>query len=139
MRRAFPNGLERRSHYGRALTLSTAGRSDGERYLLMIDELAWLVDHASRLAALRLELLRALQSALPMSDESGFTELKALVTNLIIMQTRLVDRDQGLSELLDRLVESGAVESVPVDDDSLRDAVRALAGAWEHVHGGPRA
>ena len=117
----------------------TAGRSDGERYLLALGELGWLIDHATRLGTLRLGLLRALQSALPMSDEGGVTELKELVTNLIIMQTRLADRDQGLSELLHRLVESGAVESVPVDAGSLRDGVRALAGAWEHVQGGPRA
>ena len=43
------------------LYLRNAGASNEGRYRLGLDHLAWLIDHCTRLGALRLELLRYLQ------------------------------------------------------------------------------
>ena len=56
------------------------------------DELAWLVAHASRLSATRLERLRSLQTALP----GAGGELKELLTDLIIIESRLAGRGERL-------------------------------------------
>ncbi len=81
----------------------TIGRTAGERYQLDIDHLIGLLGRCTRLGELRLELLRALQSSWSSSGETGtVVELKELLTNLIIMETRVSDRNERLSEALER-------------------------------------
>jgi hypothetical protein len=117
------------------LFLESAGAPSEGRYRLGLDHLAWLIDHCTRLGALRLELLRGLQTALPtVDDRDSVTELKELLTNLIIMQMRLADREAGLHDALRKLVNDSPLDAVTVDEDLLRDAIRQIVGASERVH-----
>ena len=70
-----------------ALYLQALGQAVEGRVQLPVEELGWLVGYSTRLDGLRLELLKALQSALPRDDEPDdvVAELKDLLTNLIIM------------------------------------------------------
>jgi len=125
------------SHEAEALAnryLDAQGRVEGERYQLTIEELAWLVEHSVHLSELRLGLLRALQAALPLSEErGGITELKELLTNLIIMQTRLTDREEKLHDLLHQLIEARMLDHVLVDGASLKRGIQHIGEAAGHV------
>ncbi len=60
----------------------TIRRTVDERYRLDIDHLVCLLGHCTRLGELGLEFLRALQSSLSSSGETGtVAELKELLTN----------------------------------------------------------
>lgn len=61
------------------------------------------------------------------------SELKELLTNLIIMQTRLADRGEKFSELLRQLAETRLLGSVAVDEASLREGIQAVGEALEHL------
>ena len=114
--------------------VGAAGRDVDGRYQLPLDELVWLVEHSTRLGELRLELLRALQTALPKSDEPGsVAELKDLLTNLIIMQTRVAGQGERLPELLALLHESGELDYVAIDEDAVRGAIEGIVGACARV------
>ena len=115
--------------------LNALGRVSDGRLRLPIEELTRLVDHSTHMAALRLELLRALQSALSRADErrSTVNDLKDLLTDLIIMQSRLAGREARLSELLNRLVESKGLEGVALDEAGLRKGVLEIVQASDHV------
>lgn len=114
--------------------LRAVGRAEGGPYRLGIVELNWLVDHCSQLDGLRLGLLRGLQSALPRSPDSGVaTELKEILTNLIIMYTRLAERKERLSELLHPLADGSLLDGVDVDLASLSGAIEAMEAASRHV------
>ena len=97
--------------------LQNAGAPSGGRYRLGLDHLAWLIDHCTRLGASRLELLLGLQTALPKSDDGdSLTELKELLTNLVIMQTRLADREASLHDALRTLVDESRLDAVSLDE-----------------------
>jgi hypothetical protein len=114
--------------------VGTAGRTADDRYQLDIDQLIWLVEHCSRVGELRLGLLRDLQSALPSSQEPGMVaEFKELLTNLIIMETRVSDRSGRLSELLNQLTGSGLLDRVSVDQVALTEAIQSIIEANGHV------
>ncbi len=107
--------------------VGTIGRTAGERYQLDIDYLVGLLGHCTRLGELRLELLRELQTSLSSSGETGtVVDLKELLTNLIIMETRVSDRSERLSELLKDITEAGGLDRVPVDQVALTDAIQAI-------------
>ena len=114
--------------------LRNAGAPSEGRYRLGLDHLAWLIDHCTRFGALRLELLRGLQSALPKSDDAdSMTELKELLTNLIIMQTRLADREAGLHDALRRLVDDSRLDAVFLDEELLRETIQQIVDAPARV------
>ena len=114
--------------------LRAVGRTEDEDYRLAIDELLKLVDHSTRLNGLRLELLRALQSALPSSDEPGLVaDLKELLTDLIIMQSRLAGREERLQGLLRQIGNSQALDHVSVGEASLKEAILDILQASAHV------
>ena len=113
--------------------LDAAGDSAEERGQINAEELVWLIGHATRLAAMRLELLQAVQSALPMSDEGEGSELKDVLTNLIIMQSRLSGRDQQLIELVNKLVDADELTMVNIDRNGMEDAVAEILQASAHV------
>ena len=113
--------------------LQEAGAPSEGRYRLGLDHLAWLIDHCTRLGALRLELLRGLQAALPKSDDDSVNELKDLLTNLIIMQTRLTDRDASLHDALRRLVDDGRLDAVFLDEELLRETIQQIVDAAARV------
>ena len=116
------------------LFLQKAGAPDEGRYRLGLDHLAWLIDHCTRLGALRLELLRGLQTALPKSDDGdSMTELKELLTNLIIMQTRLADREASLHDALMGLVDDSRLDAVSLDEELLRETIQQIVDAQARV------
>ena len=116
------------------LYLRKARAPNEGRYRLGLDHLAWLIDHCTELGALRLELLRGLQAALPKSDDGdSVTELKELLTNLIIMQTRLADREASLHDALRRLVDDGRLDAVFLDEELLREAIQQIIDAPTRV------
>ena len=113
--------------------LEKAMRTADGRQQLSADELAWLLEHTTRLNALHLELLRALQAALPAAEgESAAGELKPLLTDLIIMGSRLAGREEALLGLLGRLGESVG-EAVPVDEAGLSAGLHELMNASSHI------
>ena len=112
------------------LYLRSAGAPYEGRYRLGLDHLAWLIDHCTQLGSLRLELLRGLQAALPKSDDGeSVTEFKELLTNLIIMQTRLAHREASLHDSLRRLVDDGRLDAVFLDEELLREAIQQIIDA----------
>ena len=117
------------SHY-----LQAAGQTPDEGYQFDVDELLWLVEHSTRLGQVRLTLLRALQAALLDTGEQDLeVELKELLTSHIIMQTRIQERDDRLSELLNQLTGAGKLDRVPIDQVALREAVQTIVQATGHV------
>ena len=82
------------------------------------DELAWLVAHASRLSATRLERLRSLQTALPGAGGE-----------LIIIESRLAGRGERLQGLAAELKDDALPAGVPVDEQRLREAVAEILEA----------
>ncbi len=112
--------------------LDALGAEAGAPSRLPMQEVLWLIEHATRLGVLRLRLLRALQAALPRS-EGVAAELKDLLTDLIIMHSRLADRDSRLKEKLGQVVGAGTLSHVPVDEADLRDAIREMAEAIAHL------
>ena len=114
--------------------LRMAGQAIEQRCQLTIEESIWLINLSSRLLGLRLELLRALQSALSKSGEQNIvTELKELLTNLIIMQTRLADRDGRINELINQLAKDQILDGASVDEVALREAIVDILQACAHI------
>ena len=58
------------------------------------------LEHANQRSEALLEVLRALQRAAPADEEESSSELKETLTNLIIMRTRLNERQSVLPDLL---------------------------------------
>ena len=114
--------------------VDTVGLTDDDRYQLDIHELTWLLEHCSRLGQSRLGLLRDLQSSLPSSQEPNVVaEFKELLTNLIIMETRVSERKGRLSELLNQLNEASLLNPVSVDQGALTQAIQSIIEANDHV------
>ena len=123
------NGDSTAGHY-----LRVAGQFKEQQCQLAIEEFIWLVDLSTRLMGLRLELLQALQSELSRSSEQNIvTELKEHLTNLIIMQVRLADRDEKVNELINQLAEGQIFNGVSVDEVTLRKAILGILQASAHV------
>lgn len=115
--------------------LKAVTRREGERLALSAPELAWLVRHISEWNAVRLRLLAALQHALPASQaqDKVAQELKETLTNVIIMQTRLREREEALARQLDAAAQSGAVRSVAVEASDARAAGGQLLAGQKHL------
>ena len=114
--------------------LRAAGETSDERYQIGIDRFTWLVDHCTHLGEVRLGLLRELQSSLPASEGSDTAaEIKDLLTNLIIMETRMSGRNERLPELLKQLANTEGLERVRVDPAALAEAIQAIIQATGHV------
>ena len=116
------------------LFMRNAGAPREGRYRLGLDHLAWLIGHCTRLGTSRLELLRGLQSALPKSDDGdSVTELKELLTNLIIMQARLADREASLHDALKGLVDDSRLDAVFLDEELVRKTIQQIVDASARV------
>lgn len=99
-----------------------------------VDELTWLLESTHEWGAFRLRLLTVLQQAVDRADEdSAAGHLKGALTNLIIMQTRIREREDGLIELLRQAEGESAVGPVMVEADELRSFAQSLLGASGHV------
>ena len=57
------------------------------------------------------------------------TEFKELLTNLIIMQTRLADREASLHDALKRFVDDSRLDAVLLDEELLREAIQQIIDA----------
>ena len=114
--------------------LRAIGHPADDRYQLSADQLLWLIGHSTRLGGQRLELLRALQSALPRSEKPGpLADLKELLTNLIIMQSRLAGREEQLQDLLHQITEAKLLDRVPVDEALLKNSIQEILQASGQV------
>ena len=58
-------------------------------------------------------------------------KLKALLTNAIIMRTRLADREADLAALLGRAVDEGKLDDMAVDEDIVRRIATLMVEAGE--------
>ena len=81
-----------------------------------IEGIARTLEHANQRSEALLEVLRALQRATPSNEEDASPELKETLTNLIIMRTRLNERQSVLPELLREAAGQGFT-SVELADD----------------------
>ena len=123
---------DRQSIVSRYLRATT--EASGRQSLLSSDEALWLIDHAMDIGAARLELLRALQTKLPATDDPGaIADLKELLTDLIVMQTRLSGREERLKVLLRQVADAGVLGRVPVEEPGLRHVLVAVLEASARV------
>ena len=115
--------------------LDAAGRRGAGGYALSAGELLWLLTSGQERGGDELELLKALQRALPQPNDEGDTigELKALLTNAIIMRTRLAEREGDLAALLGRAVDEGRLDGVAVDEDIVHRIATLMVEAGERI------
>ena len=115
----------------------------GSRDTLDVEELQWLLSSSFELNTLRLGFLTALQRALAVRDDEAepasgrdtVRQLKGLLTNVTIMQTRLNEHEASLVELLRQAAGAGLVQPVEVQAEDLRSWVEAVLDACEHISG----
>ncbi len=107
-------------------------RASGDGYAVDRDELAEILRDSYERSGLALSLLTALQRTLPRSSGDDTEELKELLTNVIIMRTRLAGREEELVALLEQEADG---DGVPVDEDLVRRWADGIARAYEHVQG----
>ena len=81
-----------------------------------IEDLVQALEGAHRRSEALLDALRALQRVIPSNEEDASSELKETLTNLIIMRTRLNERQAALPELLREVGERGLTSVVLADD-----------------------
>ena len=110
---------------------AAVGSAGDDGYRIDVAELAWLTGHVTRLSAARLEMLKSLQSALPRKDED--TELKELLSQIIIMQTRLAGREESLDQLLPELVRLSDASGVALDEGIVSGAAVEIVHAAERI------
>ncbi len=103
-----------------------------------VDELSWLLERTYEWGSFRLRLLAALQKAVDRADDdSAAGQLKGVLTNLIIMQTRIREREDGLAEMLRQAEAESAVGPVMVEADDLCSFAESVAGASGHFGDAP--
>ena len=81
-----------------------------------IEDITRALEHANQRSEALLEVLRALQRATPSQSDDSSSELKETLTNLIIMRTRLNERQSVLPELLREAAGRGLTSVVLPDD-----------------------
>ena len=121
--------------------IRSAGNQEGDRVILTVGELVWLIGATYRWNTLRLRFLAALQRVLPggreqdseTTTQGGLEELKGTLTNIIIMQSRLNEREEPLVSLLEDAAKKGLVEGVALDVGEIRQVVMQTLQAYQHV------
>ena len=95
-----------------------------EDYAMGLQELKLIVEDSHRINTARLEHFTALQRALPAprgnehtlsSQQSHLRDLRDSLTNIIIMQSRLSEREKDFLELLKQNAENQIIEGVPME------------------------
>ena len=81
-----------------------------------IEGITRALEHANQRSEALLEVLRAMQRAVPAHHEDASSELKETLTNLIIMRTRLNERQSVLPDLLREAAGQG-LTSVNLPDE----------------------
>ena len=99
------------------------------------DELVWLLHAGRGWNGLRLNLLKALQASLQRSthDDEAANDVKATLTNLIIMQTRVDEREQALEDALDQAVSTGAEVEAAVSVVDMAAWAESIVDAYRHL------
>jgi hypothetical protein len=108
---------------------ANVGITVDDSYEISWEELAWLVGHTNSMAETRLALLKSLQTALPSQESGGIANLKELLSNLIIMQTRLAGRENELDESLSAMSENPPVSHVASNQDTITSAATNILNA----------
>ena len=112
---------------------SAVGSTGDDGYRIDVAELAWLIGHVGSLSAARLEMLKSLQTALPRDGEGAVVELKELLSQIIIMQTRLAGREESLDGLLEELVRLRGTSGVALDEGVVSGAAAEIVRAAERI------
>ena len=130
------------SNYDAIVDRYVEGQREGERYYLSLDELSALLRGSLESNTPRLGLLTALQRALPSPNGKGgqqppaeerMSVLKAALTNVIIMQTRLNEREQEFSRLLAQAADEGTTQRIEVAEENLRGWAEAAVRVYRHL------
>ena len=109
----------------------SVGMHGGEGYLIRLQELELIMADGHQVNTARRELFTALQHALqaPRGDEqtlssqqSHLRDLKDSLTNIIIMQTLLSEREKDFLELLKQGTEDQTIDEVSMEP--------AVVGGW---------
>ena len=112
---------------------ANVGIAVGDSYEIAWEELAWLVGHANSMAEARLGLLKSLQAALPSQEAGGIADLKGLLSNLIIMQSRLAGREKELDESLSALSGNPPVSHIASNQDTISSAATEILNAAQRI------
>jgi hypothetical protein len=108
---------------------ANVGITVDDSYEISWKELVWLVGHTNSMAETRLTLLKSLQTALPSQESGEIANLKELLSNLIIMQTRLAGRENELDESLSAMSENPPVSHVASNQDTITSAATDILNA----------
>ena len=104
----------------------------------------WILRLGNNLGSAKLKLLTRPQAAFPSptgeaesasASDPAVEELKASLTNVIIMQNRLHEREQGLADQLDAFVGQHSHPVVPADPEIVRDVGRFDRGGTRSPEG----
>ena len=112
---------------------ANVGITVGDSYEITWEELAWLVGHTNSMAEARLDLLRSLQAALPSQEAGDIADLKELLSNLIIMQTRLAGREKELDESLSALSGIPPVSHIASNQDTISSVATEILNAAQRI------
>ena len=103
-------------------------------YALEVGQMAGMLISCIELGRLKLQMLTGLQNEMPkMSCDAGTSELKELLTNVIIMSNRLGQREAELAMMLAPMAENGSSATVAVDRDAVSGWAKAIAEAYQRV------
>ena len=109
----------------------------GEQYAIKLEQLELILGAGRHITMAQLELLTALQRAVPMSRDhtqlsprqSHLRDLKDALTNVIIMQTRLNEREKDFLELLKESSKQQVIGAVRVDPTAVEEWAKAILEA----------
>lgn len=116
-----------------SLCSDNVGITKGDSYRIAWQELAWLLSHANSTAEARLDLLKSLQIALPSQDSGDIANLKELLSNLIIMQSRLADREEELDGALSLQSGNPPVSHVALNQDTISSVGTEILSAAQRI------
>ena len=109
----------------------------GGQYAIKLEQLEPILAAGRSITLAQLELLTALQRAVPMPKDhtqlsprqSHLRDLKDALTNVIIMQTRLNEREKDFLDLLIDSSKQQVIDAVQVDPTAVGGWARAILEA----------
>ncbi len=122
--------------------LEAVGTGDRKRYAISLEELQRIIAASHSINVARMDLLTALQRSVPStgntetstsSPQTFDAELKDALTNVIIMQTRVNEREQSFHKLLAQAIEQRTVDAVPVEPGHVEDWAKAVLEAARQI------
>ncbi len=134
------NSADEKTSAGSDVEASGGDRED--RYTLRPDELEWVFNSALRWNTLRLKLLTALQGSLALprgedqdasSEDELVDDLKATLTNIIIMQTRVNEQDKKLVASLGQAQRRGLLKPMEAEAEDAHNWAESIAQAYRHI------